>query len=167
MFEHDPHEHAIRDTVRLRDTYSRTCRRLLRVDWVPGYLAGLYHAGDQTIAAHGLAKVVTGAPMRVDTGFLFGSITKIMTTTSCCNRWSAVSSNLDERVLTYPPQFELTTPCAAEQIRVRHLLTHTNGIDADLFLVDTQGRDAPKIFLDRLAQSCARVHAAGVLGARQ
>ena len=48
---------------------------------VPGYLAGVYHAGDQTVVAHGVANVVTGAPMRDDTGFLFGSITKVLTTT--------------------------------------------------------------------------------------
>ena len=43
---------------------------------VPGYLAGVYHDGDQAIVAHGVANVATGAPMRDDTGFLFGSITK-------------------------------------------------------------------------------------------
>ena len=48
---------------------------------VPGYLAGVYHAGQQFVVARGLANVVTGAPMRDDTGFLFGSITKVLTTT--------------------------------------------------------------------------------------
>lgn len=38
---------------------------------VPGHLAGVYHDGDQTIVAHGVANVVTGAPMHDDTGFLF------------------------------------------------------------------------------------------------
>src|SRR6266536_3782381 len=48
---------------------------------VPGYLAGVYHDGGQAVVAHGLANAVTGAPMREDTGFLFGSVTKVLTTT--------------------------------------------------------------------------------------
>src|SRR5690242_20721541 len=103
---------------------------------VPGYLAGVYHAGAQTIVAHGVANVVTGAPMREDTGFLFGSITKVMTTTLVLQQVERGAIDLDERVITYLPEFKLTTPGAAEQIRVRHLLTHTNGIDADLYCPD-------------------------------
>jgi hypothetical protein len=37
---------------------------------VAGYVAGVYHDGAQTVAAYGLANVVTGAPMGKDTGFL-------------------------------------------------------------------------------------------------
>ncbi len=48
---------------------------------VPGYIAGDYHDGQQSIAAYGVANVVTEAPMRDDTGFLFGSVTKLLTTT--------------------------------------------------------------------------------------
>ena len=48
---------------------------------VPGYLAGVYHGGAQAVVAHGTANAVTAAPMRTDTGFLFGSITKVFTTT--------------------------------------------------------------------------------------
>src|SRR5664279_5784665 len=48
---------------------------------VPGYLAGVYHGGNQTVVAHGMANVVTGAPMFAHTGFLIGSITKVLTTT--------------------------------------------------------------------------------------
>src|ERR1019366_1185334 len=40
--------------------------------------------------------------------------------------------DLAERVVKYLPEFKLITPSAAEEIRVRNLLTHTNGIDADL-----------------------------------
>ncbi len=46
-----------------------------------GYLVGLYHDGAQSVVAHGVANIVTGAPMFCDTGLLFGSITKVLTTT--------------------------------------------------------------------------------------
>jgi hypothetical protein len=38
---------------------------------VPGYAVGVNHDGAQTVAAHGLANVVTGAPTREHTGFLW------------------------------------------------------------------------------------------------
>ena len=48
---------------------------------VPGFVAGVYHAGEQIVIAHGTANIATGAPMLDDTGFLFGSVTKVLTTT--------------------------------------------------------------------------------------
>jgi CubicO group peptidase (beta-lactamase class C family) len=121
---------------------------------VPGYVAGVYHDGAQTVAAYGLANVVTGAPMRADTGFLFGSITKVLTATLVLQQVERGIIDLAERVITYLPEFDLTTPGAAEKIRVRHLLTHTNGIDADLFFPDAQGPGALSAFLDGLGQHC-------------
>ena len=121
---------------------------------VPGYLAGVYHDGDQTVVAHGVANVVTGAPMCEDTGFLFGSITKVLTTTLVLQQVERGVLDLDERVVTYLPEFKLTAPGAAEKIRVRHLLTHTNGIDADLFFPVATGSGALKAFLEGLGQYC-------------
>jgi CubicO group peptidase (beta-lactamase class C family) len=121
---------------------------------VPGYLAGVYHDGTQTVMAHGLANVVTGAPMRDDTGFLFGSVTKVLTTTLLLQQVERGVVDLDERIVEYLPEFKLTTPSAAERIRVRNLLTHTNGIDADLFFADVRGRDALTVFLDGLGRCC-------------
>jgi len=85
---------------------------------------------------------VGAAPMREDTGFLFGSITKALTTTLVLQQVERGLVDLDERVVTYLPEFHLSTPSAAEKIRVRNLLTHTDGIDADLFFPDAKGRGA-------------------------
>src|SRR5262249_50401535 len=84
----------------------------------PGYLAGVYHDGDQTVISHGVANLVTGAPMLEDTGFLFGSVTKVLTTTLVLQQVERGVIDLDERVTTYLPEFKLTTPAAAEEIRV-------------------------------------------------
>ena len=121
---------------------------------IPGYLAGVYHGGDQAIVAHGVTNMVTGAPMVEDTGFLFGSITKLLTTTLMLQQVERGVIDLDERVITYLPEFKLTTPEAAEKIRVRNLLTHTNGIDADLFFLDARGPDALSAFVEGLGQHC-------------
>ena len=121
---------------------------------IPGYLAGVYHGGDQAVTAHGITNLVTGATMVEDTGFLFGSITKLLTTTLVLQQVERGVIDLDERVIKYLPEFKLTTPEAAEKIRVRHLLTHTNGIDADLFFLDAKGHDALKAFVEGLGQYC-------------
>jgi CubicO group peptidase (beta-lactamase class C family) len=92
--------------------------------------------------------------MRDDTGFLFGSVTKVLTATLVLQQVERGVVDLDERVVAYLPEFKLTTPGAAEEIRVRHLLTHTNGIDADLFLPEAQGIDALRIYLGRLGRHC-------------
>jgi CubicO group peptidase (beta-lactamase class C family) len=68
--------------------------------------------------------------MREDTGFLFGSITKTMTSTMLMQQVERGVLDLEDRVITHLPEFHLTDPAAAESIRIRHLLTHTNEIDA-------------------------------------
>lgn len=137
-------------TMHLREQIAAYCD----ANKIPGYLAGVSHGGDQAVIAHGVTNMVTGAPMVEDTGFLFGSITKLLTTTLVLQQVERGVIDLDERVITYMPEFKLTTPEAAEKIRVRNLLTHTNGIDADLFFLDTRGSGALKDFVEGLGQSC-------------
>jgi CubicO group peptidase (beta-lactamase class C family) len=143
--------------TRIREDAAAYCESSM----IPGYLAGVYHAGDQTVVAHGVANIVTGSPMRDDTGFLFGSVTKLLTTTLVLQQVERGAIDLDDRVITYVPEFKLTTPSAAEEIRVRHLLSHTNGIDADLFLPDANGRDALKVYLEALGRFCGTLFRPG------
>jgi CubicO group peptidase (beta-lactamase class C family) len=128
---------------------------------VPGYLAGVYRAGEHTILAHGTANVATGAPMREDTGFLFGSITKIMTTTLVLQQVERGTLDLDEPVVTYLPEFTLAAAGAADKIRVRHLVTHTSGIDADLYFPDARGPGALRVYLDGLGRQCGTLFEPG------
>jgi CubicO group peptidase (beta-lactamase class C family) len=128
---------------------------------VPGFLAGVHQAGDQAVVAHGLANVATGTPMRADTGFLFGSITKVMTTTLVLQQVERGALDLDARVVDHLPEFRLATPGAAEAIRVRHLVTHTSGIDADLFFPDAAGPDALQTYVERLGRECGTLFAPG------
>ncbi|BDT99173.1 hypothetical protein IFM12276_22020 [Nocardia sputorum] len=121
---------------------------------VPGFVAGVYHGGEQIVVAHGTANAATGAPMLDDTGFLFGSVTKVLTTTLVLQQVERGGLDLDAPVVRYLPEFALTEPGAADRILVRHLVSHTNGIDADLFFPDAGGRDALKTYVDGLASNC-------------
>lgn len=128
---------------------------------VPGYLAGVYHDGAQAVVAHGVANTVTGLQMRADTGFLFGSVTKVLTTTLVLQQVDRGIVDLDERVVRYLPEFKLMAPAAADEIRIRDLLAHTNGIDADLFFPDARGRDALKLFVEGLGRCCGALFGPG------
>ncbi|MGW4092456.1 serine hydrolase domain-containing protein [Nocardia sp. NPDC004750] len=121
---------------------------------VPGFVAGVYRAGEQIVVAHGTANVASGAPMRADTGFLFGSVTKVLTTTLVLQQVERGLLDLDAPVVRYLPEFALTAPGAAQKILVRHLISHTNGIDADLFFPDAKGRDSLKTYVEGLARNC-------------
>ncbi|MFI9401287.1 serine hydrolase domain-containing protein [Nocardia sp. NPDC052316] len=120
---------------------------------VPGFVAGVYQAGEQVVVAHGTANVATGAPMLADTGFLFGSVAKVLTTTLVLQQVERGQLELDAPVVRYLPEFALSTPGAADKILVRHLLSHTNGIDADLYFPDAEGPDALRKYVAGLADN--------------
>ena len=48
---------------------------------VPGAVCAMWHAGRMSAAATGTANLNTGEPMTVDTGYLTGSITKVVLAT--------------------------------------------------------------------------------------
>ncbi len=76
----------------------------------------MYHDEEQTIVAHGVANVATGAPMLEDTGFLFGSITKVMTATLVLQQVERGVIDIDEPIVRYLPEFQLAAPSSTEQI---------------------------------------------------
>ncbi|WP_280441332.1 serine hydrolase domain-containing protein [Nocardia brasiliensis] len=119
---------------------------------VPGFVAGVYRAGAQVVVAHGTANTRTGAPMLEHTGFLFGSVTKVLTTTLVLQQVERGNLDLDAPVVRYLPEFALNAPGAADKILVRHLLSHTNGIDADLYFPDAKGSAALRTYLAGLAE---------------
>ncbi|MFI6316949.1 serine hydrolase domain-containing protein [Nonomuraea sp. NPDC050556] len=128
---------------------------------IPGFVAGVYHAGEQIVVAHGTANTATNAPMLPDTGFLFGSVTKVLTTTLVLRQVERGLLDLDRPVVSYLPEFALAVPGAADRILVRHLISHTNGIDADLYFPDAKGRDALKAYVAGLAGNCGTLFEPG------
>ncbi|MFI7038556.1 serine hydrolase domain-containing protein [Microbispora rosea] len=128
---------------------------------VPGFVAGVHHAGRQVVVAHGTANAATGAPMIEDTGFLFGSVTKVLTTTLVLQQVDRGVLDLDTPVVKHLPDFALAAPGAADKILVRNLISHTNGIDADLFFPDAKGRDALKSYVHGLASGCGTLFEPG------
>ena len=140
---------------------SQRAAEFCRTTGVPGFVAGVHRAGEQAVTAYGVANLGTGAPMRRDTGFLFGSITKIMTTALVLRQVERGVLDLDRPVTEYLPEFRLTTPGAAQRIRVRHLLDHTSGVDADLFFPEAAGPGALATYVERLGRECGSLFEPG------
>jgi CubicO group peptidase (beta-lactamase class C family) len=128
---------------------------------VPGFVAGVFHKGEQIELAWGTANLNTSSEMTTDTLWLLGSVTNILTTTLLLRYVERGQVDLDQPVTTYLPDFRLSEPGAAERISVRRLVNHTNGIDADTLMPTFDfGPGAVKSYVDTMAQ-CGTLFAPG------
>ena len=112
---------------------------------VGGAVVGVAVGDEQIDVAHGSANLNTGQALTIDTGFLIGSVTKVLTATMLLRLVDRGQVDLDASVTDYLPDFRLATDGLAKQITVRMLLNHSNGIDADTLTLDgIRGRDAAR-----------------------
>jgi len=90
--------------------------------------------GDQTVsAATGVANVRTGQPVTTDTIFQIGSISKVYTATLVMQLVDDGLVDLDTPVSSYLPDFTVADKTAAATVTTRQLLSHTSGMDGDVF----------------------------------
>ena len=118
----------------------------------PGYVAGIYQDGSEWMFAHGVRNLNTGDPMTTDTAWLLGSITKVLTTMLLLKYVEAGRIDLDAPIIRYLPDFHLGEMGAAQRIRVRQLVNHSNGIDADSLMPAVEfGPNAVQSYIDALS----------------
>ncbi|HZU73018.1 MAG TPA: serine hydrolase domain-containing protein [Acidimicrobiales bacterium] len=90
--------------------------------------------GDTVVeAATGLTNLRTGVEVTTDTVFQIGSISKSYTATLVMQLVDEGLIDLDAPVSRYLPDFRTTDPEAAASVTVRRLLSHTSGMDGDVF----------------------------------
>jgi CubicO group peptidase (beta-lactamase class C family) len=120
---------------------------------IPGYVAAVWHQGEYIEIAHGVADAGTGTLMVPGCAFPLGSITKVLTTTLMLRFVERGLLNLDDRVSRHLPELRLLTGGHAQRLRIRNLLNHTNGIDADTLLPEhaQERRHALAEYVERLA----------------
>jgi CubicO group peptidase (beta-lactamase class C family) len=128
-----------------RDRVQQLVDRLIAEHNVPGAVLGVFDGKETTAVASGIANRNTGAAMTPDTLFLTGSITKVWVTTIAMMLVEAGEIDLDAPVRTYLPEFRVADDEATRSITVRHLLTHSSGIDAADYIPDDLGRGAGNI----------------------
>lgn len=113
------------------------------VRWqVPGVALGLYRDGQVETFGFGVASLETGQPVRPDTIFQAGSISKVFTATLLMRLVDGGLVELDAPVGHYLPDLKLADPSALYAITLRHLLSHQAGFWGDRFLDYGHGDDA-------------------------
>jgi len=124
---------------------------LVRRHRVPGASLAVLRHGAIVKMASGVLNVETGVEATTDSLFQLGSITKLYTTTLVMQLIEEGKLGLDEPMMAVLPELRLGDGEAAGQVTMRHLLTHTSGIQGDHFHDTGRGDDA----LARYVDSCA------------
>jgi dipeptidyl aminopeptidase/acylaminoacyl peptidase/CubicO group peptidase (beta-lactamase class C family) len=128
---------------------------------VPGAVFGVLREGSgsgdgtqerMTIGA-GITNLNTGAGVTPDTIFQIGSIGKTWTATLVMQLVAEGKLDLDAPICDILPAFTLQDKGAAATITMRHLLTHTSGIDGDIFTDTGRGDDCVEKFVDSLGDA--------------
>src|SRR5580704_18556573 len=104
------------------------------------------------MAAHGVLNSVTGVSVTTDSLFQVGSITKIWTAAMIMQLIDEGRLSLDTAVSQALPGVRLGAGDVGAQVTVRHLLTHTSGIDGDVFTDTGRGDECVERYVDLLAE---------------
>lgn len=114
-------------------------------------VVGVLEGTKREVTCHGVTSLETGCPVRRDTLFQIGSITKVFVATLVMRLVEQGALALDQPVSESLPEFQLRDPAARAAITVRHLLTHTSGIEGDHFEDFGYGDDALARYVAALA----------------
>jgi CubicO group peptidase (beta-lactamase class C family) len=117
---------------------------------VPGASIAVWHDGVLTEAAAGVVNLNTGVETTTDTLFQIGSITKLYTTALVLQLVEEGLLTLDDPIRTWLPDFKVGDATTSAQVTLRHLLTHTSGIDGDYFVDAGRGEDRIEKFVSLL-----------------
>jgi len=125
---------------------------LARRHRVPGATLAVGMGSTVLDFATGVTSRETRVVCTPDTVFQIGSNTKLFTTTLVMQLVDRGEVDLDTPVRKYVPSFELAVPGAADAITVRHLLTHSSGIQGDHFEGHGRGDDAVGRYVESLRE---------------
>lgn len=130
---------------------------LARRHGVPGANLGILRLGvdgaddELAEAAYGVLSLDTGQPVSADSTFQIGSITKVWTTTLAMQLVDEGKVGLDEPVALTLPDLDLGDPEVTAAVTLRHLLTHTSGVNGDVFTDTGRGDDNLRDYVAGLA----------------
>ena len=123
-------------------------------DGTPGAVLGVWHDGVETVLPYGVLHQRTEVPVSADTVFQVGSVTKPWTATLVAQLVDEGRLHLHTTVAELLPGVRLgRDDDVAGRVTVRHLLTHTSGIDGDVFVDTGRGDDCVARYVDLLAEA--------------
>jgi CubicO group peptidase (beta-lactamase class C family) len=128
---------------------------------VPAASVAVLSGNEIDAAASGILNLATGVEATADSLFQIGSITKVWTATLTMQLVDEGRIELDAPVRRYLPGFRVADEDVSEAVTIRHLLTHTSGIDGDHFVDTGRGDD----YLERYVETCAELPQVHPLGA--
>ncbi|MBZ5739156.1 serine hydrolase [Nocardioides mangrovi] len=135
--------------------WQRRLEVLARKHHVPGAQLGILDGDDRSWdmveAAYGVLNVRTGQPATTDSVFQIGSISKVWTATVVMQLVDEGRIALDTPVVEVLPELQLSDPDVTKQLTIWHLLTHTSGIDGDVFTDTGRGDDCLEKYVALLA----------------
>lgn len=121
---------------------------------VPGAVLGVLRttpAGEAvTTLATGVLSIDTGAPVTPNSVFQIGSMTKAWTAAMVLQLQDEGRLDLDSTLAELLPDLVLSEPDLPAQLTPRHLLTHTSGLDGDLYFDTGRGAESISRLVDRL-----------------
>ncbi len=123
---------------------------LLKRFHVPGASIAVWHNDALSEAAAGVVNLTTGVEATTDTLFQIGSITKLYTTALVLQLVDEGLLSLDEPIRKWLPDFKVADGETSAKVTLRHLLTHTSGIDGDFFVDAGRGEDRVEKFVSML-----------------
>lgn len=110
--------------------------------------------GDELVQLrHGVLSRRTGTAVSTESLFQIGSITKVWTATVALQLVDEGLLDLDAPVVEVLPELRLADSDVTKQVTLRHLLTHTSGIDGDIFTDTGRGDDCLEKYVDLLADA--------------
>lgn len=108
---------------------------------VPGAAAGVVVGDEVHVATHGVANVDLPTPIRPDTLFQVGSISKTFTSAAVLLLVQDGLLALDDPVAKHLPDLAAATDLDLDTITVEHLLSHQAGFDGDHLFVERLADD--------------------------
>jgi CubicO group peptidase (beta-lactamase class C family) len=138
-------------TASLSATLQTRLDELARKHNVVGASAAVQQGDDIAHAVTGLTNVRTGVPVRTDTVFQIGSISKVYTATLVMQLVDEGLVDIDRPIGDYLPGFALADPAAAAVITIRQLLSHTSGMDGDVFDEFGRGDDCVGKYVEAMS----------------
>jgi len=125
---------------------------LMAAHRVPGATLGILREGTVTVTGAGTLSKATGVEVTPDSLFQIGSITKVWTATLVMQLVDDGRLDLDAPVADVLPGFRVADPDVSRAVTTRHLLTHTSGIDGDVFTDCGRGDDCVARYVDGLRE---------------
>jgi CubicO group peptidase (beta-lactamase class C family) len=111
-------------------------------------------ADDELVeAATGVLNTGTGVEVTTDSVFQIGSISKVWTATLVMQLVDEGKLQLDAPIAEVLPDLQLADADVARKVTMRHLLTHTSGIDGDIFTDTGRGDDVLEKYVASLADA--------------